>query len=239
MPSCRWTAVNPRIDEELIGLGEFRHGLVRGVALLSGKKPPDGSAVPANSRDHRLWCRILEKSDPRMPMADKPNRDSPPPAMDAVVQSPKLTEIVAGMLRHKIVTGELAQGDFLPPEPELMVQLGVSRPTLREALRVLESESLIKPRRGSRTGAQVQAPSIDLVSRYMGFVLQYEGVTLEDVQQARRTLEPPIAGMLAARRDPHAIVQLRELLEREESCLNDDFSFGHASVRFHERSSIS
>ena len=46
------------------------------------------------------------------------------------------------------------------------------------------------------------------------------------------------AGMLAARQDPHAIVQLRELLEREESCLNDDLSFGHASVRFHERTTF-
>ena len=168
-------------------------------------------------------------------MPDNPARRPAATTVDAVARLPKLTEIVADMLRRQIITGELAQGAYLPPEAELMVQLGVSRPTLREALRVLESEKLIRPRRGSRSGAQVQAPSVELSSRYMGLVLQYERVTLEDVHRARCTVEPALAGILAARRDPDALAQLRQLLEQEEACLDDHVAYAHASVRFHER----
>ena len=57
-----------------------------------------------------------------------------------------------------VVDGQLKDGDFLPNEAELMAHFGVSRPTLREAVRVLESERLVEVRRGSRTGARVRVP---------------------------------------------------------------------------------
>ncbi|MEU1168737.1 GntR family transcriptional regulator, partial [Streptomyces sp. NPDC005921] len=54
------------------------------------------------------------------------------------VRVPKTAELVAGHLRRQIVRGELKPGDALPPESGLMEQFGISRPTLREAFRVLE-----------------------------------------------------------------------------------------------------
>jgi len=75
----------------------------------------------------------------------------------APVRSPKTAELVAGTLRRMVVDGQLKDGDFLPNEAELMAHFGVSRPTLREAVRVLESERLVEVRRGSRTGARVPA----------------------------------------------------------------------------------
>ena len=63
---------------------------------------------------------------------------------------PKTAELVAGHLRAQIVRGELRDGDALPPEMELVERYGISRPTLREAFRVLESEALISVRRGAR-----------------------------------------------------------------------------------------
>jgi len=149
-------------------------------------------------------------------------------------RSPKLTAVVADMLRRKIITGELQAGDNLPPEPELMAQLGVSRPTLREALRVLESESLIRPRRGSRSGAEVCAPSVELSARYMGFVLQHQGVSIEDVLKARLVVEPPLAGLVAAARNKKHLSALQQALEREEAALPDNVAFGEASIIFHE-----
>ena len=74
------------------------------------------------------------------------------------VRSPKTAELVAGTLRRMVVDGQLKDGDFLPNEAELMTHFGVSRPTLREAVRVLESERLVEVRRGSRTGARVRVP---------------------------------------------------------------------------------
>ncbi len=149
-------------------------------------------------------------------------------------QSPKLTSIVSDALRRKIVSGELAEGDNLPPEPDLVAQFGVSRPTLREALRILESESLIRTRRGSRSGAEVCAPKVETSARYMGFVLQHEGVTVDDVLHARMILEPPLAGLTAAHRDDTTLRELRQALVAEEEALADRASYAEASIHFHE-----
>src|SRR5256885_7189092 len=72
------------------------------------------------------------------------------------VRVPKAAELVAGHVRSQIVRGELSEGDALPPESALMEQFDISRPTLREAFRILESEGLITVRRGARGGARVQ-----------------------------------------------------------------------------------
>ena len=69
-----------------------------------------------------------------------------------VVRAPKTGELIATHLRRQIVRGELRPGETLPAESQLMEQFGVSRPTLREAFRILESEPLISVRRGSRGG---------------------------------------------------------------------------------------
>ena len=81
-------------------------------------------------------------------------------------------------------------GFRLPPEGQLMESLGISRPTLREAFRILEAEGLISVVRGSRTGAKVHQPSVDLVSRYAGYVLESRGTTVADLYQARLAIEP-------------------------------------------------
>jgi GntR family transcriptional repressor for pyruvate dehydrogenase complex len=128
-----------------------------------------------------------------------------------------------------IMSGELAEGDNLPPEPDLVLHFGVSRPTLREALRILESESLIRTRRGSRSGAEVCAPRIETSARCMGFVLQHEGVTVDDV-----ILEPPLAKLTATRRDDATINELRRALEAEEAALGDRADYAAASIHFHE-----
>jgi GntR family transcriptional regulator, sialic acid-inducible nan operon repressor len=87
------------------------------------------------------------------------------------LRPPKTAELVAHHLRKRIVRGELCEGESLPSEATLTEQFGVSRPTLREAFRVLETEQLITVRRGARGGAAVHAPSTSMVARYAGFYL--------------------------------------------------------------------
>jgi DNA-binding FadR family transcriptional regulator len=105
------------------------------------------------------------------------------------VRVPKAAELVAAQLRGQIVRGELQEGDTLPPEADLVQRFGVSRPTLREALCVLEGESLITVHRGARGGARVHTPDGHTAAQFAGLVLQSRGATVADVYGARRALE--------------------------------------------------
>lgn len=133
---------------------------------------------------------------------------------DFTVRVPKTAELVAGRIRRQIVLGELKEGDALPSETVLMGEFHISRPTLREAFRILESEGLINVRRGARGGARVQVPSEDVAAHSAGLVLQYRGVTLADVLEARVVVEAPAARTLAKRRDRAASAdELTKVLE--------------------------
>jgi GntR family transcriptional regulator, transcriptional repressor for pyruvate dehydrogenase complex len=135
------------------------------------------------------------------------------PATNSVgVRSPKTSELVARTLRQKIVDGRLKDGDFLPHETELMTQFQVSRPTMREAVRVLESERLVEVRRGSRTGARVCVPGPETVARPAALVLELSGATLADVMTARIAIEPYAARLLAESAPVKAHKELRRLV---------------------------
>lgn len=157
-------------------------------------------------------------------------RPSPSPA--GQLRVPKTAELVAGHIRRRIVRGELAEDQALPPETALMEEFEISRPTLREAFRILESEGLITIRRGSRGGARVQVPTTEVAARYAGLVLQHREATLADVLEARVIVEAPAAGIVARRRD-HAgsARQLRAWLEETGEYADDPDTF---SARFHE-----
>lgn len=155
------------------------------------------------------------------------------------VRAPKTAELIAAQLRGQIVRGELKAGDTLPPEITLMEQFGVSRPTLREAFRILETESLIDVRRGSRGGAQVMSPDIAVAARYVGLLLQVSGTTIADVYEARMVLEPAAAGMLAARRTRQDIIDLNRCIDDLSELIENDSQPGNpaawadAAYRFH------
>jgi DNA-binding FadR family transcriptional regulator len=138
----------------------------------------------------------------------------------ASVRVPKTAELVASHIRKRIVVGDLDEGEALPPESALMEEFAISRPTLREAFRILESEGLITIRRGARGGARVLLPSADVAARYAGLVLQHRGATLADVLEARIIVEAPAARMLAVRRDRVSIA--RQLEAKLESLGDDD-----------------
>jgi len=130
----------------------------------------------------------------------------------AAVRSPKTAELVAGTLRRMVVDGQLKDGDFLPNEAELMAHFGVSRPTLREAVRVLESERLVEVRRGSRTGARVRVPGPEIVARPAGLLLELSGATIADVMVARAGIEPMAARLLAESGTPEAFDELETMV---------------------------
>ena len=142
-------------------------------------------------------------------LAEDGNRKRGDGGVKAAIRVPKTAEIVADHIRKRILRGELKEGDFLPPEGQLMTTLGISRPTLREAFRILEAEMLISVVRGSRTGARVHLPNVENVARYAGFVLQSRKTTIADIYDARLAIEPFVVRRLAERKSPEACERLR------------------------------
>jgi GntR family transcriptional repressor for pyruvate dehydrogenase complex len=158
------------------------------------------------------------------------------------VRAPKTAELIAAQIRGQIVRREFEPGMTLPTETELMAQLGVSRPTLREAYRILETESLISVRRGVGGGALVLAPDISVGARYVGLLLQLDGATIADVYEARMALEPICAGMMAARKDREDILPgLYECIDRvaarigaSEDQIPEPRAWSRTTYEFHE-----
>jgi len=148
---------------------------------------------------------------------------------------PKTAELVARDLRSKIVRGELKDGDTLPAEGELVERYSVSRPTLREALRILESEALLTVTRGSRGGPRVHRPDPRLAARHFGLVLQSRGTTLADIFGARLLIEPSCVHLVASTARKSAVQVLNQHLEQERVAIaaKDDAAHSRASARFH------
>jgi DNA-binding FadR family transcriptional regulator len=154
-------------------------------------------------------------------------------AIGRQVRVPKTAELVADHLRRQIVRGELTEGHALPPEATLMEQFGVSRPTLREAFRVLESEALITVRRGAHGGARVHPPTGEVAARYAALILEHRSTTLGDIHDARAVLEAPCARRVAASRSDGDVDLLRRAVGEAEAALEDPTAFARINLAFH------
>jgi DNA-binding FadR family transcriptional regulator len=152
---------------------------------------------------------------------------------NASVRVPKVAELVASDLRRRILRGELSAGDSLPNESALLELFDVSRPTMREALRILENDGLISVKRGAHN-PQVQLPDSTVTARHAALLLQLRSTTIEDVFTARRVLEPAAVRMLAERPSKAAIAKLRDCQQQEQAVLDEPDSFAKASTAFHQ-----
>lgn len=164
-------------------------------------------------------------------MAQKPVTASLPKADNLRV--PKTAELVARNIRNAIIRGELKDGDTLPAEIHLIEEYEVSRPTIREAVRILESEGLIRVSRGARGGAVVSSPGFELVAKAAGILLQAKGATIADIYEMRTIIEPPAARMVAERNSKAAVPILKQHLELEFSLIKDRPACVQAIADFH------
>lgn len=157
--------------------------------------------------------------------------------MSERVTVPKAAVAVAAGLRRRIVLGDLPEGAALPNETELMSQYEVSRPTLREALRILETESLISVKRGAGGGARVAHPDPSVAARHAATVLRIQGTTLADVFTARSIIEPAAVDLLVARArvEPDVVEPLRRLHEESTAARHDAQRYALVAARFHEQ----
>ena len=139
-------------------------------------------------------------------------------------------------MRRLIILGELDEGDSLGHEPDLIERFGVSRPSLREALRILEAEGLISVIRGVQGGVVVHRPDQRLTARTAAIVSavaqRAAGRRLRGSHHHRAGRRP--AGRRRAATVARARKRLRTLIAEEEEAIDDPEAFGSANARFHE-----
>ena len=115
----------------------------------------------------------------------------------------RVYEQVADQLRELILHGGFADGDKLPSETQLAADFGVSRTTIREALRVLVGQGLVRTIKGVNAGSYACRPSIEAISETIqsgiALLADYEQITLDEFLQARALIEVPAVRLLARR----------------------------------------
>lgn len=136
---------------------------------------------------------------------------------------PRASQFLADQLAERILTGEYEEGAGLPPERSLVEQTGLSRTTVREALRILEVQGLIKVRSGRTGGAFIQRPGEQAMANTVEDIILGREITRGHLLDTRRAIEPYCA-RLAAR--THTVSQLEELESTSDS-MNGDW---HVSV---------
>lgn len=146
---------------------------------------------------------------------------------------PRASELVADKLRSLIVDGVVHEGATLPSEKELVSQLGVSRATLREALRILEAEGLISTRTGPKGGITVQRPGSANLTRSLSLLLQLEETPFSDLLEARRLLEPICANLAAQRVTPEEMAELEGIIAQMRLTLDDTSAYVRQQLAFH------
>ena len=116
------------------------------------------------------------------------------------VDVPKASDVLARELRERILSGELTEGTALPPERELVKQTQMSRATVREALRILEVQNLVRVRAGRAGGAFVQRPTTKSMASSVTLLIRGQKIKLADLMETREALEPFCAELAARKR---------------------------------------
>lgn len=156
--------------------------------------------------------------------------------IDRVPQVPlrrvrKSYEQVADQLRDLIVTGRLPQGGRLPTEAVLAREVGVSRATVREALRLLAAQGLIRTAKGQGGGSYATMPTVDHISQALSsnitLLADARDLTLEELIEARVLLEVPAARLAARRRAEGDVDRLRATIPADRPALGTQEEFVH------------
>ena len=155
--------------------------------------------------------------------------------MFETVRQSKTTEIIIGQIRNAILEGRLAPGDRLPPEKQLGEQFQVSKQTLRESMRALEHMGLIDVRKGVGGGAFIVEVDEQVASQNLANYLYFKNLTISDLSESRRVMEPYAAAQAAKRISPSDLETLRQLNQSTRENLNNKKwdHVSHDEVAFH------
>lgn len=118
---------------------------------------------------------------------------------------------VADQIKRWVVERDLRKGDKLPNEAEMIAQFGVSKGTVREAMRILEAQGLIVTKTGPGGGSSVGEVSKDRAMSLLGNYFYFKDLSLSDIYEMRKLLEPALVAKLAGNLDAETLAELREM----------------------------
>lgn len=147
----------------------------------------------------------------------------------------RASEDVVRQIKGAIHSGQLRPGDALPSERELTGRLGVSRVTVRDALRTLEATGLVEIRVGARGGAFVTAPAPNYVGEGLANMLLLSSSSPEDVTEARMIFELGAIPLVCERRTDEDLAALEEICARADAALKQGDFDVRLSAEFHIR----
>jgi GntR family transcriptional repressor for pyruvate dehydrogenase complex len=147
----------------------------------------------------------------------------------------RASQLIVDQIKRLIRDGSLQPGDRLPTERDLGQQLGVSRVTVREALRVLEATGLIQVRQGAHGGSFLTSPSAELVGANLAQLLSLSPITASAVTEARQIFEVGILPLVIERATPDDVADLRTLVAAATTAKEDGVYETALSAAFHVR----
>jgi len=145
-------------------------------------------------------------------------------------------ERVAEAIKQFVVDEGLAPGDRLPGEADLIARFGMAKSTIREAMRILEAQGLVKTRTGPGGGTFVHEVSRTRARALLANYFYFKNLTIADIYQLRRALEPELAASLAGRLDDAALDALTAnfaAYDRPAATAEEERAQHVASLRFH------
>lgn len=149
------------------------------------------------------------------------------------MEVPKASDVLAHELRERILNGEYVEGTALPPERELVIQTRMSRTTVREALRILEVQGLVRIKAGRTGGAFIQKPGGESVAKSVGLLIRGRQIRLSSIHETREAIEPFCAQLAARNRteaDLEVLESANEIIADENGSIE---SFLKANVDWH------
>lgn len=147
----------------------------------------------------------------------------------------RISEVIVDQIRLLIRSGQLTAGDRLPSERELCDRFGVSRVTVREALRVLEANGLVEIRVGARGGAFVTAPSSRMVGEGLADLISMSSLSAMEVTEARIVFELGLVPLVCERATDEDIAELYEICDRSAAAQQADEYHMGLSAEWHTR----
>jgi GntR family transcriptional regulator, transcriptional repressor for pyruvate dehydrogenase complex len=141
--------------------------------------------------------------------------------MFQTARSTKVFQDVVAQIEEAILAGRIQTGQTLPSERELKQTFGISRGTLREALRVLEQKGLIEIRLGVGGGSVVRAVDAGRITESLGLLIRSQKVSLQHLAEFREAVEGSIAAQAAERRSAFDVCKLKDLIDTARGCLQD------------------